>query len=162
VIGVPADVFVDGTADPEMMGGVRVGLVVELVEDPDDDDADDGEPMATVVARASLTTSVAVEPTIAATLTNRVTSRARLAGWRRVRLIGGALRSTLIRISSSAVSNVERGPKGLLGEGCEPPVSRRSRSGACRGGLVGLRAVVRQLERSDLGAGRDSTPRHEG
>ncbi len=124
MIGVPADVFVDGTADPGVMDGVCVGLVAELVEDPDDDDADDGEPIEPVVARASLTTSVAVEPTMAARLTIRVTSRARLAGCRRVRLIGLALRSTLIRTSSSAVSNVERGPEGFLDEDCEPPVSR--------------------------------------
>lgn len=97
MIGVPADVFVDGTADPGVMDGVCVGLVAELVEDPDDDDADDGEPIEPVVARASLTTSVAVEPTIVATLTNSVTSLARLAGWRRVRLVVFVFRSTLIR-----------------------------------------------------------------
>jgi hypothetical protein len=80
VIGVPADVLVVGTADPESMDGVCVGLVAELVEDPDDDDTDDGEPIAPVVARASRTTSVAVEPTMAARLRNSVTSLARLAG----------------------------------------------------------------------------------
>jgi hypothetical protein len=135
VIGVPADVFVDGTADPGVMDGVCVGLVAELVEDPDDDDADDGEPIEPVVARASRTTSVAVEPTMAARLTIRVTSRARLAGCRRVRLIGLALRSTLIRTSSSAVSTVERGPEGFLDEDCERPVSASSTCSSLRARL---------------------------
>jgi hypothetical protein len=82
VIGVPADVFVDGTADPESMDGVCVGLVAELVEDPDDDVWSDDEvaPVAATVATASLIAKVAVEPTMAARLTNSVTSLARLAG----------------------------------------------------------------------------------
>lgn len=83
MIGVPADVFVDGTADPESMDGVCVGLVAELVEDPDDDvwsDDDEVAPVAATVATASLIAKVAVEPTMAARLTNSVTSLARLAG----------------------------------------------------------------------------------
>jgi hypothetical protein len=82
VIGVPADVFVDGTADPESMDGVCAGLVAEL-EDPDDDvwsDDDEVAPVAATVATASLIAKVAVEPTMAVRLTNSVTSLARLAG----------------------------------------------------------------------------------
>ena len=79
MIGVPADVFVDGTADPESMDGVCAGLVAE----PDDDvwsDDDEVAPVAATVATASLIAKVAVEPTMAARLTNSVTSLARLAG----------------------------------------------------------------------------------
>ncbi|MDP9299794.1 MAG: hypothetical protein M3P43_02695 [Actinomycetota bacterium] len=83
MIGVPDDVFVDGTADPELMDGVCVGLVAELVEDPDVDvwsDGDDEAPVAATVATASLIAKVAVEPTIAARLTNSVTRLACFAG----------------------------------------------------------------------------------
>jgi hypothetical protein len=89
VTAVPEEVFVDGTADPEVVD--VEDLVVVPAPRPDVDallDDDDVELVAATEGVAPLAASVPVNPPIATRLATRVTSLARLAGCRRLRRLG--------------------------------------------------------------------------